>query len=454
MSDSPGENGGRGRSTSQVAAMAARFGGAASSPSSADPDLVTSRIPPRPPTVATSPAIGMPLPVATPVGTQIATPVATPLASPATPSPVGAAQSAKPKMSLLEMAKANKAAGGAGASSSKPSSLMPALPLPTASLPSAPSCIASTSGEASPITRESTALGGSFRESSAAESTGTLKILLKKGVGLKAADLNGKSDPYVIVKCGGLEQRTKTIQKTLDPVWNETLDFTGSLQQFLRTGMLLKCFDRDFLTRDDPLGEASVSLGELRRKVHHEYELPLPTQGSLFFSVSWLPDQAQSLKSVAAAQLLISRMQAKKDSLPRTPPIVASPSAALPAAAVATPPALAKYPTSHSLASKVASLDMTLAAEEAAAEALANSLLGVLTVHMDKGVGLMAADSNGKSDPYVILTCGGQTKKTRVIKANTSPEWAEDVAFSEAPLGETKAKGLKLKVGSPHLSPP
>ena len=60
--------------------------------------------------------------------------------------------------------------------------------------------------------------------------SGVLKILLKKGVGLKAADLNGKSDPYVIVCCGKQERKSKIIKKTLDPVWNQTFP-SGCLQK-------------------------------------------------------------------------------------------------------------------------------------------------------------------------------------------------------------------------------
>ena len=36
-----------------------------------------------------------------------------------------------------------------------------------------------------------------------------------------AMDLNGKSDPYCLVQMGQQCYRTKTITKTLDPVWNE-----------------------------------------------------------------------------------------------------------------------------------------------------------------------------------------------------------------------------------------
>ena len=41
---------------------------------------------------------------------------------------------------------------------------------------------------------------------------------------LMAADINGRSDPFVTLKLEGEKQKTKTIDKSLHPVWNQ--DFT------------------------------------------------------------------------------------------------------------------------------------------------------------------------------------------------------------------------------------
>jgi len=117
---------------------------------------------------------------------------------------------------------------------------------------------------------------------------GVLKVHLRKGVGLKAADLNGKSDPYVIASCGGETKKSRVVPKTLEPVWNEVLEFSSSrLDDVLRHGLSLKVMDKDTLTKDDALGEVHVALDALRLGGAAEFSEPLPTQGSLVFSVSW-----------------------------------------------------------------------------------------------------------------------------------------------------------------------
>jgi hypothetical protein len=52
-----------------------------------------------------------------------------------------------------------------------------------------------------------------------------LAVLVKEGKNLAAADVNGKSDPYVVVKYNGKKNKTDVRKETLDPVWNETMHF-------------------------------------------------------------------------------------------------------------------------------------------------------------------------------------------------------------------------------------
>ncbi|KAL0487737.1 dynein heavy chain [Acrasis kona] len=71
-------------------------------------------------------------------------------------------------------------------------------------------------------------------------------------------DMNGLSDPYIIFKVGRHSIRTSTIQKNLNPVWNEQDIHEGD--QTLEVDM----FDEDtFSFNDDFMGKVSVSLSSL-----------------------------------------------------------------------------------------------------------------------------------------------------------------------------------------------
>ncbi|XP_071710170.1 protein C2-DOMAIN ABA-RELATED 4-like [Rutidosis leptorrhynchoides] len=56
-------------------------------------------------------------------------------------------------------------------------------------------------------------------------------------------------------------------------------------------------------------------------------------------------------------------------------------------------------------------------------------LLGLLRVHIHKGVNLAVRDVT-TSDPYVIIRMGKQKLKTRVVKNNINPVWDEDLTLS------------------------
>jgi len=119
-----------------------------------------------------------------------------------------------------------------------------------------------------------------------------LRVHLQKGIGLKAADLNGKSDPYVVLQCGsGESKKSKVVRKTLDPEWDETIDLMiSTLADALKFGLTLKVMDKDTLSRDDPLGTITADLSLLNEaNGPHAYSEPLPTQGGLLFSVTWQP---------------------------------------------------------------------------------------------------------------------------------------------------------------------
>ncbi len=52
---------------------------------------------------------------------------------------------------------------------------------------------------------------------------GSLNIVVIAAQGLRAADVGGKSDPYVLIKLGQEEFRSRTVRKSINPAWNQRI---------------------------------------------------------------------------------------------------------------------------------------------------------------------------------------------------------------------------------------
>ena len=101
--------------------------------------------------------------------------------------------------------------------------------------------------------------------------SGVLVFKLHSAKNLKAADSNGKSDPYVLVRVPGTrcnDWRSRTLRKTIDPTWNQEHDFPGYLADIVSQPLEIKVYDFDVLSFNDPIGSLSIPLWELMRQRH------------------------------------------------------------------------------------------------------------------------------------------------------------------------------------------
>uniref|UniRef100_A0A7I4BG64 C2 domain-containing protein n=1 Tax=Physcomitrium patens TaxID=3218 RepID=A0A7I4BG64_PHYPA len=90
---------------------------------------------------------------------------------------------------------------------------------------------------------------------------------------LRVGDINGYSDPYVKVGFGNQRGKTKVKWKTLNPTWNETLNFMIPSGQPPNT-ILLIVRDKDPIF-DDKLGHCEVEISQYRDGKRHDFWLPL-----------------------------------------------------------------------------------------------------------------------------------------------------------------------------------
>lgn len=100
----------------------------------------------------------------------------------------------------------------------------------------------------------------------------------------------GRSDPYVIVTCGESSHSTEWKLQTLDPTWNETflLWLPAPSAGAPPPRLSFRVRDKDFLSSDDDLGLAFVTLDDIEPLKVTEMELQLkgPTAGEGKISVA------------------------------------------------------------------------------------------------------------------------------------------------------------------------
>lgn len=128
---------------------------------------------------------------------------------------------------------------------------------------------------------------------------------------LKAADVNGLSDPYVVVECEGRDAHKTAVQrKTLSPVWrNEQCTLTLS---DVSSKVMLRVWDWDRLSAADELGVAVFDPNAVRLNAEEFVSLWLPVsiKGELRIEVnvaqeSFLlaeQERAQAAERQAAAE--------------------------------------------------------------------------------------------------------------------------------------------------------
>uniref|UniRef100_A0A0G4HVU4 C2 domain-containing protein n=1 Tax=Chromera velia CCMP2878 TaxID=1169474 RepID=A0A0G4HVU4_9ALVE len=122
---------------------------------------------------------------------------------------------------------------------------------------------------------------------------GRLQVTVVSAHGLKAADLNGKADPYVKLFWRGKTYKTEKQKKTLTPSWNETwvLDWDDSGDN---PQLVFEVWDWDRFTSHDLMGRLTMQLQNLNPSNPIEGAYPLNTQGQLVLRFVYIgpPQQA------------------------------------------------------------------------------------------------------------------------------------------------------------------
>ena len=89
---------------------------------------------------------------------------------------------------------------------------------------------------------------------------------------LKPLDVDGTSDPYVILQIEDQRIETTFKKSTLNPVWNES--FTFEIHHG-RDPLFIEVMDKDTFGEDESEGVCTFSLDDLRDQMKHDQWLDL-----------------------------------------------------------------------------------------------------------------------------------------------------------------------------------
>ena len=87
-----------------------------------------------------------------------------------------------------------------------------------------------------------------------------LRVEIQGATDLKNQDYTKKSDPYCIIKFQGQSERTKTVERNLNPAWNEILEF--NIQSPLNGSEIIELDikDENRFERDTLMGKATIPI--------------------------------------------------------------------------------------------------------------------------------------------------------------------------------------------------
>ncbi|CAO2825840.1 unnamed protein product [Amaranthus hypochondriacus] len=119
---------------------------------------------------------------------------------------------------------------------------------------------------------------------------GVLSVTVVSAENLPVMDLTGKSDPYVVVtlKKAGAKMKTRVLNETLNPVWNQTFDFV--VEDALHELLIFEMYDHDTIGKNY-MGRCIMTLTRvlLEGEVYDTFDIDGTKSGKLALHLKWAP---------------------------------------------------------------------------------------------------------------------------------------------------------------------
>jgi len=228
-----------------------------------------------------------------------------------------------------------------------------------------------------------------------------LSVHVIQAENLRAADLNGLSDPYCIVMCRGVRDKTKVIKRDRHPSWDKWFDFSSieGVDEDDEITFIIR--DSDRLGRNDDLGQLIIPIWAVMRARHAEPE---------WFDLTPTP-RMRSSKDPNYGRLRIQVLFRPKDENFR------------PALGIGSPLSPRSAGSGGSGNNWGSILDHSLIGS--------NDDRPHLYIRILQARHLQAADANGWSDPYAHVKCKRVSFRTRTLRKTLAPKWNQTFHFGE-----------------------
>ncbi|GAB4836806.1 Synaptotagmin-4 [Ancistrocladus abbreviatus] len=119
---------------------------------------------------------------------------------------------------------------------------------------------------------------------------GVLSVTVICAEDLPALDFMGKSDPYVVLtlRKAGTKRKTRVLNETLNPVWNQTFDFV--VEDALHELLILEVYDHDTIGKNY-IGRCIMTLTRvlLEGEFYDIFGLDGAKSGRISLHLTWAP---------------------------------------------------------------------------------------------------------------------------------------------------------------------
>ena len=320
---------------------------------------------------------------------------------------------------------------------------------------------------------------------------GNVHLALHEGQGLGKGDLIGKSDPYAVVKYDDDEVKTKTVKNNQNPDWNFETDLP--VRDNGPRNIEIEVYDSDRFGKDKLLGSSSLDIGDLMDAPFNEEWLPLDgsKNGKIKVSADFNPldeignssrktsrlEESYSRKSSTMSQVYSRKTSAMSDVSSRKESQV-SVSGSRRESEVTVSGSRRQSEMSMTSSRRESEIALSGSRKPSGFKSLDDednfgpassrrqSKLadngsrktsglsgkdddseipgpGTVNVNIHGAKDLMKKDLIGKSDPYAVLSYGGEQVKSDPVKNTQNPQWEFQ---AQLPVDENSPDHFNIEV--------